>query len=136
MDIPDKESVFDFEHVGELTGKKYEGQFTVRCVLNIAQKHAMEIEKTRLLGNFSNPTDGLVGIAVILSSLRHKVVDGPEWWKQSAGGSSLDDEDVLVALYDKVVSAEVEWREKLKKKASSVKKTSKASQPAADTPEE
>jgi hypothetical protein len=126
--------VFDFEHVGDLTGKKYEGQFTVRCVLNIAQKHAMEIEKTRLLGNFSSPTDGLAGIAMILSSLRHKVADGPEWWKQSAGGSLLEDEDVLVALYDKVVSAEVEWREKLKKKASS-KKPSKTSPPQ-DTPEE
>jgi hypothetical protein len=128
MDLPDKESSFDFDHVADLTGKRYEGQFTVRCVLTIAQKHAMEIEKTRLLGNFTNPTDGLAGIAVILSTLRHKIVDAPEWWKQSGGGSSIEDEDVLVAIYDKIVLAEAEWREKLKKKASVQKKSSKSSQ--------
>ena len=124
MDLPDKNSVFDFEHTGDLTSKKYEGQFTVRCIQSMAQKHAMELEKTRLLGNFSNPTDGLAGIAIILSNLRHKITDGPEWWKQSGGGSSIEDEDVLVALYDKVLAAESEWREKLKKKA--VQKRSKS----------
>ena len=121
MDLPDKNSVFDFDHVGELTGKRYEGQFSVKCVLNIAQKHALELEKTRLLGNFANPTDGLSGLAVLLSNLRHRISDGPEWWKQSSGGSSLEDEDVLIELYDKVMAAEVEWREKLKKKAAAKK---------------
>jgi hypothetical protein len=114
MDLPSKELVFDFEHVGALTEKKYEGRFTVLALLDIGQKHRLELEKTRLLGNHQNPTDGLVGIAVILANLRIKVVDGPEWWKQSNGGFSIQDEDVLVALYDKVLDSESEWRQKMR----------------------
>lgn len=116
MDLPSKEKTFDFEHVGEETGKKYEGRFTVLCTLNIGQKHAMALEKTRLLGNYPNPTDDLAGLAIILANVRAKVIDSPEWWKQSNGGAMLDDESVLVALYRKVQEAEVEWKEDLKKK--------------------
>jgi hypothetical protein len=124
MDLPSKEKTFNFEHVGDTTGKKYEGMFTVLCVLNIGQKHALGLEKTRLLGSYENPTDDLAGLAVILSNLRHKIVDGPEWWKQSAGGSLLEDEDTLVLLYRKVQEAEVQWREDLKKKTQKTEQTS------------
>lgn len=121
MDVlPSKEKSFAFEYVGETTGKKYEGQFTVLCVLNIGQKHMMELEKTRLMGNYPNPTDGLAGFAVILSNLRAKIINAPEWWNQSNGGASIDDEDALVTLYRKVTEAEVEWKEDLKKKTQKI----------------
>lgn len=116
MDLPSKEKTFAFEHVGETTGKKYEGQFTVLCVLNVGQKHSLALEKTRLLGNYANPTDDLAGLAIILANLRAKIVEAPEWWKQSNGGASLDDEDAMVVLYRKVQEAEFEWKEELKKK--------------------
>jgi len=119
MDLPNKQRTFNFEHVGEDTGKKYEGLFTVLCVLNIGQKHARDLEQTRLLGNHANPTDSLAGFAVILSNLRAKIVDAPEWWKQSAGGSLIEDEDALVLLYKKVEEADALWREELKKKSQS-----------------
>ena len=113
MDLPKAESVFEFDFTSEL-GKRYEGTFTALATLDIGQKHRLELEKTRLLGNNLNPTDGLTGIAVILATLRVKIVDGPEWWKQSNGGYSIKDEDALVTLFDKVQALEGEWREKLK----------------------
>lgn len=116
MDLPANEVVFDFSFTSDL-GKKYDGQFTVRCLLNMRQKHMMELEKTRLLGNYSNPTDELAGIAIILATLRARIVNAPEWWKQSDGGFNITDIDALSALYDKVLSSEVEWRAKLKEKA-------------------
>jgi hypothetical protein len=119
MDLPSKQSVFDFEHIGDLTEKKYDGAFTVVCALNMAQKHALELEKTRLLGNYANPTDGLAGIAIILANLRVKIIDAPEWWKQSNGGYDIMDEDCLVALYKKVQEVEAKWREDIKAKGKS-----------------
>ena len=116
MDLPSKEKTFAFEHIGETTGKKYEGQFTVLCVLNVGQKHALALEKTRLLGNYANPTDDLAGLAIILANLRAKIIEAPEWWKQSNGGASLDDEDTMVVLYRKVQEAEFQWKEELKQK--------------------
>ena len=116
MDLPNKEHTFEFEHIGETTGKEYKGRFTVLCVLNVGQKHSLALEKTRLLGNYANPTDDLAGLAIILANLRAKIVDAPEWWKQSQGGAIIDDEDALVVLYRKVQEAEFAWKEELKKK--------------------
>lgn len=116
MDLPSKERTFEFEHAGE-SGKKYDGRFTVLCSLNVGQKHAMAMEKTRLLGNYANPTPDLAGFAEVLATLRAKVVDAPNWWKQSNGGSLIEDEDCIVALYNKCDEAEKAWKEELKKKA-------------------
>lgn len=127
MDLPSKEAAFDFDHTGADTGKRYEGQFKVLCLLDMGQKHRLELEKTRLLGNYANPTDGLAGIAIILANLRVKVLDAPEWWKQSNGGYNIQDEDALVALYDKVLAAEVEWRSKMIEKG---KKAQESTPPA------
>lgn len=120
MDLPKNEAVFDFESTGGTTGKKYDGQFTVVCILNMSRKHQLEIEKTRLMADFSNPTETLFGLATILANLRVRIVNAPEWWKQSGGGFNLMDEDVLVALYDKVMEAEAKWRADLKAQATAV----------------
>lgn len=125
MDLPSKEKTFDFEHVGQTTDKKYDGRFTVRCVLNVGQKHALALEKTRLMGSYENPSDELVGLAIVLATLRARIVDAPEWWKQSQSGSLIDDEDALVYLFQKIQEAESEWKEELKKKT---QKTSDQSQ--------
>jgi len=117
MDLLTKERTVDISCTGEVTGKKYEGSFTVLCSLNIGQRHALALEKTRLLGNHSNPTDDLIGLSVILANLRIKVVDGPEWWKQSKGGSTLEDEEVIVTLFEKIQEAERLWKDSLKQKA-------------------
>ena len=122
MDLPKIESVVDFNFTSEL-GKKYEGSFTVLCLLDMGQKHRLELEKTRLLGNYANPTDGLSGIAVILANLRIKIIDGPEWWKQSNGGYTIKDEDAIVALFDRVVAAEVEWKKSLREMAKKTQET-------------
>jgi hypothetical protein len=120
MDLPSKEKSFAFEHVGEATGKKYDGQFTVRCLLNVGQKHSLALEKTRLLGSYESPTDDLAGLAIILANLRAKIVEAPEWWKQSLGGTLIDDEDALVVLFRKIEETELEWKEDLKKKTQKI----------------
>ncbi len=126
MDLPKNEAVFDFDYSGATTGKKYDGQFTVVCMLNMARKHALEIEKTRLMADFQNPTDGLFGLATVLANLRVRITDAPEWWRQSQGGFNLLDEDALVALYDKVIEQEAKWRESLKAQAEKAQKSDQA----------
>ena len=119
MDLPSKEKTFTLDYTAE-SGKEYKGQFTVRCVLNIGQKHGLALEQTRLLGNYPNPTPALAGFAMILGTLRAKIVDAPEWWKQSQGGMTVDDEDALVTLYDKVEEVSLEWKMDLKKKTEAI----------------
>ena len=123
--LPNNEHVFDFKDVGDVTGKTYEGQFTCLCILDMGQKHLLGIEKTRLQADFSNPTPDLAGIALIIANLRVRLKDGPEFWKQSKGGFAIKDENVLVALYDKVMEAEYLWQEKLEKKSKQAKEAGK-----------
>ncbi|CAN5950519.1 unnamed protein product [Sphagnum jensenii] len=63
------------------------------------------------------PTEDLKGIAILFANLRAKVIDAPEWWKQSGGGASIQDENILLELYDQVQKAEFEWRQKVKELA-------------------
>jgi hypothetical protein len=114
MELPKNEAVFEIDLQGDTTFKQYQGQFTCRCILTMGQKHAMELEKSRLLGNFPNPTGELEGLAIVFANLRAKVTDGPEWWKQSAGGSTISDENILVELHSKLNKVEAEWRQKVK----------------------
>ena len=116
MNFPSTEKTFYFDYTTAF-GNRYEGNFTVKCLLSVGEKHRLELEKTRLLGNHPNPTDELVGIAVILSNLRHRITDAPNWWAQSRGGETIREEDVLAELFAKTQDVEIEWRRELIEKS-------------------
>jgi hypothetical protein len=139
MALPDNEHVFEFEATGDTTGKKYDGQFSCVCVLDMLQKQLIGIEKTKLQADFTNPDPELKGIAHILSNLRVRIIDSPEWWQQSNGGYSIQDENIIVLLYDKVMEGETKWREKLQKmaqKAESAQSAKSAKTSSTALPEE
>ena len=115
MDLPKNESSFFLKIKGDTTNREYDGEFTVICVPNIIQRRAIEIEKTRFASDLKNPTDHLTGLAVCLANLRVRIIKGPSWWNDSDGGASMLDENVIVALYDKIMTQEDEWRDKVKK---------------------
>lgn len=115
--LPKNERSFNFEHKGSLTSYKYDGTFTVRCVLNVQQKHQLELDKTRLMADMKNPTDRLEGISSALAELKIRIIESPAWWKDSNGGLDILDEDAVAALYTKCTEMEAEWRKELKAKA-------------------
>jgi hypothetical protein len=116
MDLPKKERTFSFNYTSEESGQLYEGTFTVKCKLNVAEKYQLELEKSRLMSDMANPTNGLMGISIALSSLRIRIVDGPNWWMQGRG-LTIEDEDALVQLFEKVEEECMEWRKELSEKA-------------------
>lgn len=120
MDLPKKERTFYFNYTSLESGQTYEGNFTVKCKFNVAEKYQLELEKSRLMSDMQNPTNGLAGIAIALSTLRSRIVDGPNWWTQGKG-LSIEDEDTLVELFDKVESECIEWRKELEAKANAAK---------------
>jgi len=116
MDLPKKERTFSFNHVSEESSLTYEGTFTIKCKLNVSEKYQLELEKSRLMSDMLNPSNGLMGLAIALSTLRVRIVDGPNWWVQGKG-MNIEDEDVLVALFEKVETECMEWRKELADKA-------------------
>jgi hypothetical protein len=121
MDLPKKERSFSFSYVSQDSGMLYEGTFTIKCKLNVAEKYQLELEKSRLTSDMANPTNGLMGMAIALSTLRTKIVDGPNWWAQGKG-LNIEDEDALVALFEKVEEESSQWRKELDDKAKAAQK--------------
>ena len=117
MSLPKNESSFDFEHVGELSGKKYDGQFTVKCVLSLADKRALEIEKSRLTADLANPTGNLSALGSVIANLRVRVMDAPDWFNQSIMTLDILDEELIFELYARCLDKSAEWRDKVKAKA-------------------
>jgi len=116
MSLPKNEATFDFSHVGELTSKKYEGQFTVKCMLNLADKRYLEIEKSRLTADLMNPTGNLSALGAVIANLRVRVVDAPDWFNQAILSLDIMDEEVIFELYSECLKKSEEWREKVKAK--------------------
>lgn len=113
QDLPKKERSFSLEEKGLTTGLPYKGEFTVRAILNMGQKHALELEKTMLQADMKSPTPGLSGISNVLAELRVRIIKGPTWWRDSEGGALIDDENILIALYTKILEEETAWRQEL-----------------------
>lgn len=117
MDLPKNERSFNFNEIGDIYGNKYEGTFTVKCVLNMFDRRALEIEKSRLRLDINNPTPDLIALSTIISNLKVRILDAPEWWKQSKDGNDIQEENIVVSLFDKVMEQEDKWRSELKAKA-------------------
>lgn len=116
MDLPKNESSFYFDHVGELTKRSYTGDFKVKCLLSIGDKRILEIEKSQLTVDLSNPTGNLSAIGTVVANLRVRVLDGPDWFKQSIRSLDMLDEEVFFELYSKAIDAETEWIKSIKSK--------------------
>jgi len=113
IDLPKNEHTFDFNEIGEMTGNKYEGKFTVYCILNLGLRHALEVERSRLQRDMMNPTVGLSNISFLLSNLRVRIINGPAWWDESNSGATILDDNIMRVLLDKVLEAEDIWKKKL-----------------------
>lgn len=117
MDLPKNEKSFSFSHVGSTTGKKYEGTFTVKCVLNLADKRRLELEKSNLSADLSNPTDNLSVLSTIVSNLRVRVINSPDWFKQSIQTLDIIDDDILFEVYKAALDKSDEWFDEVKKQS-------------------
>lgn len=117
MSLPKNEASFDFEHIGELTGKKYEGQFTCKCILSLADKRVLEIEKSRITADLMNPTGDLSALGTVIANLRVRVLDAPDWFRQAIQNLEILDEEVIFEIYGKCLGKAEEWRKKIKEKA-------------------
>lgn len=115
MNLPKNEKTFLFNKIGEVTGMKYEGQFTVKCALSLADKRLIEIEKSRLSADLQNPTGNLDAISRIIANLRVRVINGPEWYNQQVNTMSIIDEEIVFEVYSECLKASEDWIKELKK---------------------
>lgn len=120
MDLPKNEKSFMFSKEGEVTGFKYDGQFTVKCVLTAADKRVLEIEQSRLMVDLKNPTSNLIAISRVVANLRIRVLKSPDWFGQMISDLETLDDNILFDVWSECLTASQAWMDELKKKSDPV----------------
>lgn len=114
-----------YSQKGELTEIDYIGTFSVRPKLSPLEVLECDRDRRELLGQPKN--DEQVGgdatnLAICLSQLKARIVDGPSWWKDSFGlRFNFHDTNLIYDLFKQVVEVETKWKAELKKTAEEAK---------------
>lgn len=108
-EIPETTCEFQIEVEGDLTKNRFIGEFVCKIP---RRKEQCLIDKHRAFLN-SGLADQLdprtLRFHHEISYLRYTITESPKWWKESDLGYELYDENVVRAIYDKVLEFEVEW---------------------------
>ena len=115
MSLPKNNKDFRISIEGELSGERYEGDFSCVCVPPIGLKNKIDRDELRETGDLSNIGVELFMRAKWLSNVQNRLTSWPEWWDGCRKGVALLDDNVLKELYDKCIEAEAEWRQSIKK---------------------
>lgn len=107
--------------VGDTTGEKYTGSFTVRLFLTPRQK--LEISKIRnsIAPGITDSRTSDWQRAEVMAQLMVRVEKAPKWWENSDGGADLVDENVVVDVFNAIVDAEAKARAKIKEAGETAK---------------
>jgi len=120
MNLPKNEKSFFFSKEGEITMHKYEGQFSVKCVLTAADKRLLEIEQSRLTTDLKNPTANLVALSRVVANLRVRVLKAPDWFNQIVNDLETLDDNILFDVWTECLQASSDWHEELRAKVEPV----------------
>jgi hypothetical protein len=120
MNLPKNEKSFLFSKEGEITLHKYDGQFTVKCVLTAADKRLLEIEQSRLTSDLKNPTANLVALSRVVANLRVRVLKAPDWFNQIIDDLETLDDNILFDVWTECLQASKDWHDELRAKAEPV----------------
>lgn len=94
--LPPQEHTFTIQVTGIRSGQTFEGSFTyARPTLGTN----IQIGKTKAFITGGLPVDPDTDAVVeMLSTLRHTLVNYPDWWKDSEFGSKMQDLNVLFEI--------------------------------------
>jgi hypothetical protein len=113
--LPSMVSSFEFKEVGDITNVEYKGEFEIKTILKIADKKRKEqIVSIKMGVSQSSATPALKLYCEYLSELQVRVIKGPSWFKSNEL-DELIDENIIVALVEKIQEKEAEWIENIKK---------------------
>jgi hypothetical protein len=110
--LPSMEHVFTVSIKGTDTGQVFDGTFRYKRP-NI-RKNA-EISKTAAIlnGGIAGLDEDTRLLHDICATLKHTLMEFPEWWEKSDFGYELHDSNVIFDIYKECMKFEGEWRDKV-----------------------
>jgi hypothetical protein len=109
---------FSIDVEGETTGKTWKGVFGTKLRLSHKDELRQDEIRRELLGK--NPMGVSVranNIAEVFSFVLIHLTQVPQWWEMNGNGLDLEDDNVVRALYEKILDLKVAAQEKLKAEA-------------------
>lgn len=102
---------------GDISGT-YTGTFKFRCYLTPMQKIAANREMRELLGShMTMAAEHEANLAFALTQLKHRVISAPPFWGASGViPGDIPDSNVVIAVLDAAIAAELKYVEQLKQK--------------------
>lgn len=105
---------------GEIQGT-YSGTFRFRCFLTPTQQIAANREYRELLGpQMTMAAEHESFLAYALTQLKYRIVTAPPFWSStlqtSAISGDVPDENVITAVLDAAVAAEIKYKSQLKQR--------------------
>lgn len=113
--LPDIVKYVSLESIGEITGQKYAGSFRLKVLLTHDERFAIERTYKQMLPNDNGVEQEIKLKCGGIAELEQRIVEAPNWWKDSRSGRDLVDAqpvyDLLIQLQEKYE----EWKQELKK---------------------
>lgn len=110
--FPNMEHKFQIQVVGEETGLNWAGEFVYKRP-TLQERAMIDAMRARLGNDLRTLAEDVVAFNESLSCLRFTLKEYPSWWKETDFGGSLYDANVVLAIYEKCMEFESNWKEKI-----------------------
>jgi len=101
---------FSVHVVGETSGETFSGKFKVKDRLSHRDKLMRDERRRVILGSKSDEAPVWAQkYAEVFSQLDIRVIEAPSWWKENGLGLDLEDDNVIVEVYNKTMKVEEEF---------------------------
>jgi len=134
MHLTNNEHKFYFKKKGDISGQSFEGDFTVKCVLNIEEQVQVGIlvDRYNAGSRTLDPNRALMNRSI--AELEMRIVKDkeekflcPTWWTESDFGRTLYDYNILYSVFSQAMDAEKDWKDRINKEVKKAEKDVKKS---------
>lgn len=130
MFLANNEYTFYCKVVGETTGEPFEGDFTVKCILNNEEQIDIAMRTDRYNGGSKTLAPQFALFNRTLAEIEVRIIKkgnktlAPTWWNESDGGRLLYDTNIVYHVFTEALKAQQVWNDRLKAKADQMEKDS------------
>ena len=110
--LPSMEHSFSLSIKGSNTSQLWEGKFTYKRP-NIGMQSEISKTAAKLNEDLKNLDDDMKFLHRVLATLRHTIIDSPQWWIDSGFGLELYDTNLVFEIYSAAQDFENEWYDKV-----------------------
>jgi hypothetical protein len=111
--FPPNEKKFSIDVEGDITRKRYLGEFVCVCMPTLKQKSDIAILQARLNGDLASLDDSTKAYHNMIAQCSIRLISAPDWWMASDNGRNLMDLSIVVEIFSQCLKAQEEWLAKV-----------------------